>query len=256
MKHIAHHPSGASLEFDEEHHVYTVRETGAHLQSATTFIGRFFPKFDTEKMASRCVGKPKYRGMTVEEIKAAWAAEADRGRSEGTNVHFYAECLLNGEPGALPAPQSEREERLFFQAAAAVLQLEERFVFVESEMIVFSPVLWQLAGTIDLVMYDPQTNELILLDWKQNKKIDRTNPYDDADIPISHLEACDYNKYALQLNLYEFLLRSEKYPGFGHIPKVAGYRKALIHLTEENHYPIGIGDFQKEIAAMVDDIPF
>jgi len=62
--------------FEEETHTYTLKETGQELMSVTTFIDRFFPKFDADQMAPKCVGKPKYPGMTADEIKASWEVNA------------------------------------------------------------------------------------------------------------------------------------------------------------------------------------
>jgi hypothetical protein len=249
----ASHPSGQTITFTEDDHRYVVDQTGETLTSVTTFIGNFFPKFDTDAIAPKCVGKPKYKGMTVDEIKQAWADEALRGSTEGTNTHWYAECFCNGDINKLPEPQSEREGKLFKQVALAVLALEERFIFIEAEKIVFSTILG-IAGTIDLLMLDPDKNDLIILDWKQNKKISTSNSWDNARKPIDHLEACDYSKYCLQLNTYEKILTTDGYLDIE--GGLNGVRKALIHLTEDNFSFLKIGDFQKEVSAMLEDIPF
>lgn len=254
MKITAQNPSGLIVEFDSEEHRYKIRQTGCYLNSATTFIGEFFPHFDADAMAPRCVGKPKYKGMSADEIKAAWDAESLRGRTEGTNVHYYAECLMNGDFANIPVAQSDREQKLFDQVVLAVLRLEERFQFIASEYIVFSPYLG-IAGTIDLLMADMLNMDLIILDWKQNKVISTSNPYGSGSGPIAHLDASDFNKYALQLNLYEMIIRRE-----GYFKEFKGVRKALIHLKEEGVpqvIKIPTGSFQNDLVAMVDDIiPF
>ncbi len=252
MNKQATHPSGLTVTFYEDNHTYIIDQAYKYklLESATTFISKFFPKFETDNVAKKCAGKGKYKGMTVDEIKQAWADEALRGSTEGTNTHMFAECLSNGDLNALPEPQSERESKLFDQVAVAILMLEEKFIFIEAEKIVFSPELG-LAGTIDLLMFDPAKNHLIILDWKQNKKIDSSNSWESAMVPIKTWDACDLNKYKLQLNLYEFILRREDYFGFDNIPKVSGVRKALIHLTEDTFRAIPIGYYQDTINQML-----
>lgn len=255
MDKTATHPSGLTVEFNDENHTYIVKQTGQRLTSVTTFIGAFFPKFDTDTVAAKCVGKPKYKGLSADEIKQAWADESLRGRTEGTHVHFYAECLLNGNFKDIPAPQSDREKLLFQQALLAVMRLEERFAFVGTEVIVFSPRLG-IAGMIDLLMFDTRDAfDLIILDWKQNKEISTSNKYESAFSPIEHLSACDYHKYALQLNLYEKIIREEgyyKFPGF------AGVRKALVHLKPDAHPIIKIetGGYQRDLDTMIESVPF
>jgi hypothetical protein len=248
----AQNPDGVTVEFHEDRHVYRVKDgfyAGKELISVTTFISKFFPAFDAPAMAQKCAGKKKYAGMTADEVLAAWETEAERGRSEGTNTHLYAECLLNNDMANLPEPQSEREAALFGSAAMAVLGLEELFEFVASEAIVFSPdkVAGGLAGMTDLIMTDPKNKDWILLDWKQNKEISMSNPWDSGLGPLRHLEASDFNKYGIQLNLYERILRAE-----GYLPPGISIRKALIHLVPDDggYRVIKIPNMQKEIDAI------
>ncbi|MDX9789045.1 MAG: hypothetical protein RBT11_19880 [Desulfobacterales bacterium] len=237
----AKHPSGRTIVFDDESHTYMVTETGQSLTSVTTFIGGFFPKFDAPSVAKRTAKK---RGVDPDALLAEWNANGERARREGTNVHAYAEGLFNGEL-VMPAAPSERENKLFHQAALAVVKLLKRFEFAGAEVIVASPELG-LAGMIDLLMIDRGSNEVIVLDWKQNAKIKDENFYQNALKPIEYLQAHDMNKYSLQLSLYEHILASE-----GYFKRCGGYRKALIHLTENQNRPIKIGNFQKEIDKMI-----
>jgi hypothetical protein len=237
----AANPSGIQVIFDEETHTYTVKETGQVLVSVTTFIDRVFPKFDADQMAPKCVGKPKYSGMTADEIKASWEANAQRARNEGTNVHEYAECLWDGRK--VPEPISDRCRSLFEQVDKAAQNLKNRELsFVAAEKIVFSPELG-LAGTIDLLLFDHPSkgSEFVIVDWKQNGSISASNKWDSAKPPISHLESTDLVKYGLQLNMYRFILRYE-----GYFPQATDIRMALIHLTENDNQPIRI-HFMTEI---------
>jgi hypothetical protein len=241
------HPNAMTVVFDEQNHTYTVKETGQVLVSATTFIDRFFPKFDADQMAPRCVGKPKYPGMTADEIKASWEANAKRARDEGTNVHEYAQCLWEGQKR--PIPISDRRHLLFEQVDKAGQNLKDRGLsFVAAEKIVFSPELG-IAGTIDLLLFDQRSEgmEFVIVDWKQNGSISTSNKWDTAKPPISHLESTDLVKYGLQLNLYRFILRYE-----GYIPHAVNIRMALIHLTETGHRPIRI-HFMPEIFQLLAD---
>lgn len=255
MKKTAKHPSGLTIFFDEEKHTYTIHETGQVLESVTTFIGRYFPKFDVDEVAPKCVGKPKYKGMTEAQIREAWEKEAERGRTEGTNVHYFAECLGEGLIDKLPEPQSDREMKLFNQVGPALLDLEERFIYLGSEIIVFSPRLG-LAGTIDLLMFNPKTYNFIFGDWKQNKKIETNNPWEKAFHPISHLDSTDFNKYTLQLSTYEMIVREENYLSNWNRK---GYGRLLIHLHEDYYKFIKMPDMRIEVFEMLqvyEDIPF
>jgi len=108
--------------------------------------------------------------------------------------------------------------------------------FDAAEKIVFSPELG-IAGTIDLLLFDQWSKgaEFVIVDWKQNGSLSTSNKWDTAKPPISHLESTDLVKYALQLNLYRFILRYE-----GYFPQATDIRMALIHLTENGNQLIRI----------------
>ena len=213
MDKVAHHPDGSHvITFEEGPHVYTDNR-GVRYTSGTAFIGKFFGKFDAVAISTKCaMGRnPKYAGRPPGEIREEWSAEARRGQDEGTNVHEYAEGLISGWPLCdLPPPISERCERIFIQTEKAVKNLLNRFVFVGAEVIIFSPDMG-LAGMIDLLMFDRATNEILILDWKQNKAISTENPWQSGLPPIDHLQDTDIAHYSLQLSLYQAIMERENY---------------------------------------------
>jgi hypothetical protein len=245
----AYHPGGMRIEFRERYHTY-VDETGKRYASGTSFIKPFFPQFDAVVVSERCAAgdNPLYAGRDPVEIRAEWKAEAARGSGEGDNVHAYAEALVSGWPTPKhPRPISLRCAYLFWQVRRAVRWLTEtkQFVFIGAEVIVFSPTIG-IAGSIDLLMYDPALNHIIILDWKQNKEITTTNRWQSALDPINHLQASDIAKYSLQLSLYQHIMEIETY-----FPDAAGFRRGLLHITPTTFTPIPIEDYNYEIRCML-----
>ena len=240
----AFHPSGLKITFTPEMHQY-IDDRGRLYTSATTFISRFFPKFEKEAVAQKCVenGNEKYAGMSVDEILMAWEAEATRGRNEGTNVHEYAENILAGV--APPGPISERCETLFKRVDEAINELLPFYQWVGSEVILFDPETL-LAGQADLIMYHQKLKQLIILDWKQNKEISRSNRFQKGFKPVDHLEDTDINRYSLQLSFYEWLIRKG-----GYFPGVERYNRALIHLSEAEFKIIQLENYSYEIGEMI-----
>lgn len=216
-------PTGATVVYDDHRHTYTVRDTGQRLESVTALVQSCFPAFEAEKVAEKCAGRGKYADMTKAEILAAWEAEAERGRSEGTNCHAYAEAILTGQPP--PEPISARCERLFAVIDRAVQRLLRFYRFVSAEKIVFSPALG-IAGTIDLLMMQGE-NVTLVLDWKNNKAIRRENRWECGLPPLMHVPACAYEKYRLQLTAYKRILQIE-----GYYPASQRYKLGLIHLVD------------------------
>lgn len=242
---IASHPKDDSriITFEPRYHTYTDNR-GQRYLSGTQLLKKFTPKFDAVAISEKCAaGKnPKYKGRSPEEIRAEWKTEGERGRNEGDNFHAYVEARLFGI--APPEPISERCEKLFIQGDDAIKKLKARFMFLDAEMMIFSPDLG-IAGQIDLVMLDRIKNEIIVLDWKQNKEIDTENQYQTLLPPIDHLPSAALHQYTLQLSLYQFLLEKEGYFN------VAGYRRALIHITPETNKAIPLDNYRYEIMEML-----
>lgn len=245
----ANHPNGKhAIRFREQDHSY-IDNMDSRYVSVTTFIKKFFPQFDTVRMAKKCAmsQNPRYANRDHREIMQEWAIEGKRGSSEGTNVHEYAEFSLVS-PDKCPEPISDRCVKLFSQVDKIILKFVEKgFRIITAEMIVFSPSL-RISGTIDLLLFDPATNEMIILDWKQNKDpMSTINIYGKyAFPPIDHLQDTDINQYSLQLSLYQYIMEIENY-----YPDVSGYRRALIHLTPESAEPIKLDYYEYEIKEML-----
>lgn len=238
----AKHPSGLTIKFKESDHSYVCVETGQKFTSATTFVSSFFPKFDAVEVSERIAEK---RGTTPEALRAEWEAEGNRGRTEGTNCHAYAEAVM--QPGKIdpPAPLSERCSRVFKSIDWAAGYLLDRYQFVAAEKMIFSP-LFGLSGTIDLLMHDPRRNHLLILDWKQNKEIGTTNRWQSGFPPIGHLEDTDFNHYTLQLSTYKTILLTENY-----FAGIDGIRLGLIHVTPEEARFMKLDYYGAEIAQMI-----
>jgi PD-(D/E)XK nuclease superfamily protein len=236
-------PSGQIIQFEPDKHVYTLKGSNKTIRGVTGFYSQFFPVFETDKVAEKCAGKGKYAGMDVEQIKIAWKEESDRGKTEGTNVHAYAEHKFNPTIPK-PEPLSERCERLFVSVDNTVEKLNRWFEFIAAELIVFS-VLLDIAGTIDLVMRDKENQDIIILDWKQNKEIKTDNPWQKALPPIAHLDDCDIVKYNIQLAIYEKILKYEQYYD------APNHRLGLIHLLPNGQaINIRLNNMDREVDVM------
>lgn len=238
-----------TCDFDEQNHTYTVRETGQILTSVTTVIKRYTPPFNASLMAQQMVDKkkPKYSGMTVNEIQQQWKEKADLSSMEGTELH--ALCERWPEKGCWGwLPKTYRLLRMGKQVEKLFPKLLERFKMVAAEQIVFSPNMG-LAGQIDLLMADDTAQQGIIIDWKSNSKItDEEGAFGNMLEPIEHLKDADTIKYGLQLGLYEKILVDEKY-----YPEFNGYRKALVHVKELFGRVVKVNDYAEEIEKILKD---
>ena len=224
-------PNGDVCIFDKDKYKYIIESTGQVLAGVGKFVNSFFPKFDTEAVSQNCVGKPKYKDMTAEQIRQQWKAKANWSRNEGTNVHEYARYKFSEEfpeeQIVKPSPISDRCERLFKCTDNSITHLKMHYEILGVEMFVFSATLG-LCGFIDLVLRDKaEPKRIIVLDWKQNQNLTMENPWERGLEPITHLQSSDYNKYSLTLSVYKSILQVEKY-----FPPDTKYRSGIVHLQE------------------------
>lgn len=260
----AKNPRGDEIRFDEASHTYYSPVSGSidaitpqtglvYYTSGTTFIHHFFPPFDPDgQIAIRAAQK---RGTTVDQIHFEWKQNAAAACELGTRVHETAEDILLDRRDILGKrlfrnqPRDEKEKKLFAAAftAATKLVLPE-YDILGVEKIVFCKRCL-IAGTVDFLAKHRTSGEILIGDWKTNKKIDQRNTYRDgrfALAPIEHLENCNYIHYALQLNLYQKLLVKS-----GYLPRTAKFKRAIFHLTEQGPTPYYLPDLQTEVCDMI-----
>ena len=206
-----------NIKLERDSHTYKlIDDESIDFLSVTTYISQFFEKFDSLKIAKKLVTKvPRYKHMSVDELLSKW----NDARDHGTNVHNEIEnYLLNQEEASEP------------KALQAIKWLDKHVFFEKhklfSEEIIYSKEL-KLAGSVDLIIENIETNEHTIIDWKTNEKIPTSSYGKKTGIhPITQdIEDCKYNLYALQLSLYRFLL--EKYYGF----KIN--RQLIVHLKDD-----------------------
>lgn len=129
----------------------------------------------------------------------------------------------------------------------AAMRVKETMNVIGIEQIVFD-FTFGIAGTIDLLTRDKTDPDLYwILDWKTNEKIEFHNRWGTHGLdPISHLEDCSGTHYALQLSIYEWLLRIGKY-----IPHRAKVRRGIFHLTDDGPKFYELPDMAIEVRDMM-----
>ena len=234
----AYSPSGIEIRYYDEPHIYET-DNCKKFTSVTTFIEEFFPPFDEYNISMRYAKK---HDMTQKEVLANWKAINDEANLQGTNVHLYCENILTNKP--IPEPRNEKEIKIRKHADEAIEKLLSEYELVESEKIIFSEK-YKLAGTVDLIMQNRTTGQILLFDWKTNKKIEKSSYWKEYGFPpIEHIEKVNFNHYSLQLNLYKWLLLKEKY--YEDISEMK-----IVHLLPTKSVWYDIEDMQKEITDMI-----
>lgn len=181
------------IRFDETEHKYWFGDK--QLISVTTFIKEFTEEFDkTGAILKRCAAK---EGIPPEELKARWKKKADDSCVVGTKFHEDAEHfiktgeILNGE-------NKDLIEKF------KLINHPKGKVF--SETIVFDIDLG-IAGMVDYI--ELYGNKIVVKDFKTNSKCPDNYAYGKMmKPPLDFLPASKLSIYALQINIYLYLLSS------------------------------------------------
>lgn len=164
--------------------------------SCTNFIKLFFEPFDKIGIANNLTSShDKYSDMTPQELVEEW----DKSGDEGTAVHNEIQQFI--DKGIEPTKD---------KSILAVKWIKENMTdsnILFSEVMVYSKEL-ELAGSIDLLVYNKETDSYKIYDWKTSKRIDINSfRYRMGNHEVtSHLMDCNYTHYSLQLSLYQYIL--------------------------------------------------
>lgn len=239
------------IQLNEEDHTYHVKEY-PHLKwtSATNFIGEYFEPFNTEKIAGELADSSnrKYGHMSKEEVLQQWEDFANTGTAIHKEVENWVKEVIMGDKEEIPIQYDKTQHGVDW-----LNENIESYFKLYPEVKIYSLPL-QLAGTIDLLIYNPKVDKWVMIDWKTNTKI-RTSSYKNKKglkNATKYLDSCNYNKYQLQMSLYQWILKEE----YG----VDVLKRGLIHLRPKKtrYYPLGVKEYWTDylynnIEMMVED---
>lgn len=183
-----------SLYFDPYKHQYWVDNRFVVRPSVSELVKDFYDPFNEFEMSKRVAQK---RNVPHEKVMKEWKMTRDEGASRGTNTHEYAAICIH-HPKAPPRTEHERAVLGFVQS------LPEFIVPFAIERSMYHKTL-AYAGTCDLILYNQKTSKFTLCDYKTNKELFKNWKEKKMRAPFDHLLENDFNKYQIQLSLYQLM---------------------------------------------------
>jgi ATP-dependent exoDNAse (exonuclease V) beta subunit len=270
--------TGKSATLDTKSHVYSVEGKEGYV-STTTFLHTLYTPFDAKAMAANKaksksqqtppprIGDTTYvrmrnnkpmldhlitqygeRPWTEQEISDAieciWERNGEMARTMGTQLHEYCEHLFLGHnPQNIPALEGEVKQANLFRQYCT----ENGYETFKAEWIVVDPI-YNIAGTIDLVLYNKRTKTFHIIDWKRTKRIS-TYGFKGARClpPVEHLPDSNYYHYCLQLNMYKYMC--ERYYQI----KIHDMHLVVLYPTQRIPEMFKVMDLQQEIYTITRD---
>lgn len=273
------HPRDAHIHFDEGPHKYTIDgingvTADTAFTSVTTLVHQHFEHFDAKKIITAMmrnqkkwndpVANAKYYGKTAEEIEQMWSDAGRDAATKGTAMHYDIECFYNTPPAAdtAVAPDTNtatdtdvppefkyflnfNQEHVAGETATLRPYRTEWTVFHEEA---------RIAGSIDMVyeIIEPDTDTgtpLAIYDWKRCKEITKTNRAGKfATHPaIEHLPDTNFWHYALQLNIYKYILQTK----YG--KTITDLYLIVLHPDAQNYQRVKLPDLQTEVTELFEE---
>lgn len=191
--------------FNEEKHIYYLtKDPSFRFTSCTTVIKEFHEPFNSDAVSDKLASGQGLSGASKakkkEELKKEWANSA----VIGTYVHKLLEDLANNEV-------SNANFKYYYPQMTAVIKFYADYIasgkyeVISTEDILYSIDL-AISGQRDIKLREVSTGRVINGDLKTSKVIDKKGFRGKKMLgAFKQLDDCRYNKYSVQLAIYNYL---------------------------------------------------
>lgn len=195
--------------FEEDHHYeYKGQRVGI---SVTRLIEEYTNEFNAEEVAEKVAIK---ENKSIQEVLDEWEYKNKFACVKGSTCHEYAQSLWSGEEWNL---QSFDKSGLYLASVSKITRqadnfynyYQDRLEHLADEFVIGSEE-YDVASAIDHLFINKLTGGLVLVDYKTNSDIHKTERYaKNMKVPLTHLKDYTLNHYFIQLSIYKYLV--EKY---------------------------------------------
>lgn len=195
-------------EFFDSTHTYFYKGEKVGI-STTGLIHQYSNEFDKWEMSANVARK---RGISQLQVLEEWRVENLHSTIKGSMIHEFAQSLWEGKDyifnyDNLPSCIDKNrlmEELLVMsnQALNFYNDYKDMYELVGCEIYLGVPD-YDECGATDIVLMNKYTEEILVADFKSNKKIDfESFGHKKMLIPLEKHEDCNFVHYSLQLNAY------------------------------------------------------
>jgi hypothetical protein len=239
------------ITFVEKTHSYLIDGQPTNSPSVTQLLKRFKRKFEKEKMASRTAKKTN---KTREQVLADWELNNLYSTTLGSMLHKYIEnfyCNKRVEfEGTFDGLGFEEKKKITENLPKLVEQFQnfyndnKHLICVKNEIVLGDIEDTRVCGMSDLLCYNTETDKLEILDFKTNKKMDKTSPYGNLFFPFDDMTEGEINEYTIQLNVYKYFI--EKSTSL----KIDKLKIIWFNVNNDNYNLYELADIQTKVKQM------
>ena len=227
--------------FDSDHHYeYKGKRVGI---SVTRLIEDYCNEFDSQAVAERVAARDN---KSVQEVLDEWEYKNKFACEKGSTCHEYAQSLWSHEkwiykPFDNSLEYTDAVIRIGKQANRFFVDYYDRLEHLADEFVIGSEE-YNIASAIDHIFINKLTGGLVLVDYKTNSDIHKSEKYaKNMKVPLTHLKDFTLNHYYIQLSIYKYLV--EKYT------KLKFEEMFIVYFSEniENYEIIPVPYLYKEV---------
>ena len=240
------------VEFHEKQHFYTLNNYKFGI-SATSLIETYGQEFDSDSVSQMVANK---RGISQQEVLNEWKKENEFSCIKGSCIHLKAQSLWMGTnyeidyntiDDTIDKSRLKKEYDIMSkQAINFYNDYKDMYDMIQDEFIVWSKE-FDIAGSIDGIMYNKYTQQCCILDFKSNKDLQFESKYHKKmKVPLHKLDDVNGQHYYIQLSIYKYLI--EKYTNI----KVDETFIVYFNINADNYELIETPYLIKEVELMLD----
>ena len=199
-----------NFNFFENGHYYEYKGKRVGI-SVTRFIEQYCNEFDAQAVAEKVAIK---QNKTVQEVLNEWDYKNKFACEKGSAIHEYTQSLWSKKEYKVRYFDNSEKfintvEYIARQSIDFCNDYQDRLEHLADEFVVGSEE-YDIASAIDHLFINKLTGGLVLVDYKTNSDIHKTEKYaKDMKVPLQHLKDFTLNHYYIQLSIYRYLV--EKY---------------------------------------------
>ena len=197
--------------FEQDHHYeYKGERVGI---SVTKLIEDYTNEFDAEAVAEKVATK---ENKTIQEVLDEWKQKNEWSCKKGSVIHQLIQDRWKYFNANFVIPSmfySEEQYEILHKLSLQTLNFkndyQDRLEHLADEFVIGSEE-YDIASAIDHLFINKLTGGLVLVDYKTNSDIHKTEKYaKDMKVPLQHLKDYTLNHYYIQLSIYKYIV--EKY---------------------------------------------
>ena len=236
------------FKFYEDGHYYTYKDKPIEI-GATGLIAQYENEFDSQKMAGLVANK---NGVSILDVLNEWKLKNEQACLKGSVSHEIAQTIWSNaicreDTKNATTSTLDAIETISQQAKQFYFDFRDKFEHLADEFVIGS-YEYNIASAIDHLFINKLTGELVMVDYKTNSDIYKSDRYaKKMKVPLHNLKDTTLNHYAIQLSIYKFLV--ERYTDL----KISEFFIVWFSELNENYQIIEVPYLKNEVIKILEN---